>query len=193
MYIFFHMVVESSKYIYIYPLNRMRNSHLDRVEDFKRIGPPTKLNGDKYLCYEFSANVVGTMDSIRKFLNNLLEAYKDNRVYVVTWVSLTSDGSSVEVNQLRGQLFGNETVNNPQGDEMAPPEEGRRRNSRRRRQPRRPQVTAQTSSGRMFRILTEEEAEALPDYGQVRIGKNLNVSAALRFKYYKYVGDSLKK
>ena len=48
-------------------------------------------------------------------------------------------------------------------------------------------------SGRMFRILTEEEAEALPDYGQVRIGKNLPVSAVLRFKYYNYVGDSLKK
>ena len=173
---------------------RMRNSHLDRVDDFKRLGPPTKLNGDKYLCYEFSANVVGTMDSIRKFLNNLLDAYKDNRVYVVTWISMTSEGSSAEVNQLRGQLFGNETTaNNPQGDEMAPPEEGRRRNPRRRRPPRRPPVAGQTSSGRMFRILTEEEAEALPDYGQVRIGKNLNVSAVLRFKYYKYVGDSLKK
>ena len=172
---------------------RMRNSHLDRVDDFKRIGPPTKLNGDKYLCYEFTANVVGTMDSIRKFLNNLLDAYKDNRVYVVTWVSLTSEGSSAEVNQLRGQLFGNEPANNPQGDEMAPPEEGRRRNTRRRRPPRRPPVAGQTSSGRMFKILTEEEVEALPDYGQVRIGKNLNVSAVLRFKYYNYVGDSLKK
>ena len=171
---------------------RMRNSHLDRVENFKRLGPPSKLNGDKYLSYEFSANVVGTMESIRKFLNNLLDAYKDDRVYVVTWISLTSEGSSAEVNRLRSQLFGNENAN-PQGDEMAPPEEGRRRNSRRRRTPRRPQIAGQTSSGRMFRILTEEEAEALPDYGQVRIGKNLNVSAALRFKYYKYVGDSLKK
>lgn len=171
---------------------RMRNSHLDRVENFKRLGPPSKLNGDKYLCYEFSANVVGTMESIRKFLNNLLDAYKDDRVYVVTWISLTSEGSSAEVNRLRSQLFGNENAN-PQGDEMASPEEGRRRNSRRRRTPRRPQIAGQTSSGRMFRILTEEEAEALPDYGQVRIGKNLNVSAALRFKYYKYVGDSLKK
>ncbi len=171
---------------------RMRNSHLDRVENFKRLGPPSKLNGDKYLSYEFSANVVGTMESIRKFLNNLLDAYKDDRVYVVTWISLTSEGSSAEVNRLRSQLFGNENAN-PQGDEMAPPEEGRRRNSRRRRTPRRPQIAGQTSSGRMFRILTEEEAEALPDYGQVRISKNLNVSAALRFKYYKYVGDSLKK
>jgi hypothetical protein len=172
---------------------RMRNSRLDRVDDFRRLGPPAKLNGDKYLSYEFSANVVGTMDSIRNFLNNLLDAYKDNRVYVVTWISLTSEGSSAEVNQLRGQLFGNETANSQQGDEMAPPDEGQRRIPRRRRPPRRPSATGQTSSGRMFRILTEEEAEALPDYGQVRIGKNLNVSAVLRFKYYKYVGDSLKK
>ena len=172
---------------------RMRNSRLERVDEFQRVGSPTKVNGDKYLCYEFSTKVVGTMDSIRDFLNNLLDAYKDNRVYVVTWISLTSEGSSAEVNQLRGQLFGNENTNTPQGEEMAPPDEGRRRNSRRRRPPRRPPAAGQTSSGRMFRILTEEEAEALPDYGQVRIGKNLSVSATLRFKYYKYVGDSLKK
>ena len=172
---------------------RMRNSRLERVDEFQRVGSPTKVNGDKYLCYEFSTKVVGTMDSIRDFLNNLLDAYKDNRVYVVTWISLTSEGSSAEVNQLRGQLFGNENTNTPQGEEMAPPDAGRRRNSRKRRPSRRPPAAGQTSSGRMFRILTEEEAEALPDYGQVRIGKNLSVSATLRFKYYKYVGDSLKK
>ena len=173
---------------------RMRNSRLDRVEEFRRIAPPTKLNGDKYLSYEFSAKVVGTMDSVRNFLNNLLDAYKDNRVYVVTWVSMTSEGSTAEVEQLRNQLYGHETSNAQPGDDMAPPEEGRRRNSRRRRNSnRRPPVAGQTSSGRVFRILTEEEAEALPDYGQVRIGKNLNVTAVLRFKYYNYVGDSLKK
>ena len=176
---------------------RMRNSRLDRVLDFKRIAPPAKINGDKYLSYEFSAQVVGTMDSIRNFLNNLLDAYKDNRVYVVTWISMTSAGSSAEVEQLKAQIFGHETNNSSQsGDEMAlrPGEQGPHRRNRRGGAPRRrPPTGGQTSSGRMFRILTEEEAEAMPDYGQVRIGRDLNVTASLRFKYYVYVGDSLKK
>ncbi len=175
---------------------RMRNSRLDRVLDFKRIAPPTKLNGDKYLCYDFSAQVFGTMVSVRNFLNNLLDAYKDNRVYVVTWISMTSEGSSAEVNQLKAQIFGHETQPSQSADDMDPGEPGPRRfNQRRRGGPprRRPPAAGQTASGRMFRILTEEEAENMPDYGQVRIGKDLNVTATLRFKYYVYVGDSLKK
>lgn len=177
---------------------RMRNSRLDRVLDFKRIAPPAKINGDKYLSYEFSAQVYGSMDSIRDFLNNLLEAYKENRVYVVTWISMTSEGSSAEVEQLKSQIFGHETNSSQQGDEMEPGEPGprsRRNNLRRRQGPprRRPPVAGQSSTGRMFRILTEEEAEAMPDYGKVRIGNDPNVTATLRFKYYVYVGDSLKK
>ena len=148
------------------------------------------------MSYEFTAQVAGTMDSIRNFLNNLLDAYKDNRVYVVTWISMTSEGSSAEVNLLRNQIFSQESPNaSPLADEAARGEPGPRRSSRRRggSSRRRPLAGGQTASGRMFRILTEEEAEAMPDYGQVRIGKNLNVTASLRFKYYVYVGDSLKK
>ena len=42
-------------------------------------------------------------------------------------------------------------------------------------------------------LQTEMEAEMLPDYGSVLIGKNRNVNAVLRFKYYRYVGERLKK
>ena len=173
---------------------RMRESRLDRVADFKREGAPEKLNGDKYLCYKFSTTVVGTMKTVRDFLNNLLNAYKeDNRVYVVTWITLTSDGSSNEVEQLRAHLLGDRSSSgsNTEAENPELPREGRRPNRRRGRGRQAPiQVSQQ---GRMFRILTEEEAESQPDYGQVRIGKDLSVVAVLRFKYYTYVGDSLKK
>ena len=174
---------------------RMRNSRLERVVTFQRLGQPSKLNGDKYLCYSFSTTVVGTMDSIRNFLNNLLDAYKDNRVYVVTWIDLTSEGSSAEVAQLKNHLFANET-SSQQLDEMNPSGENpnRRRSGRRRSAAkRRSAITGQSVGGGSFRILTEEEAESLPDYGQVRIGKDHNVTATLQFKYYCYVGDILKK
>ena len=49
------------------------------------------------------------------------------------------------------------------------------------------------SAGRMFRIVSEEEAEAQPDYGASVIGKDRIVRAEIRFKYYKFIGDRLKK
>ena len=177
---------------------RMRNSRLDRINDFKRVGQPVKLNGDKYLCYEFSANITGSMETIRNFLNNLLDAYKENRVYVITWISMTSEGSSEEVQKLKAELFGNDS--SAKSSDENQPADSNRRPPRSRRRSRSQQSERNASnrnspgrSGRMFRIPTEEEAESQPDYGQVRIGKNLNVKAVLSFKYYKFVGDTLKK
>ena len=53
----------------------------------------------------------------------------------------------------------------------------------------RPQVVG----GRVSRIVSEEEAESQPDYGATVIGKDRIVRAEIRFKYYKYIGDRLKK
>ncbi len=45
------------------------------------------------------------MDSIRAFVNNLQDAYKDNRVYVITWISISSR-STDEVEKTRARIFG---------------------------------------------------------------------------------------
>lgn len=182
--------------IFVDIFRRMRNSRITNVLAFKRVAPPTKVNGDKYLCYEFSTTLVGSMVSIRNFLNNLLDAYKDNRVYVVTWISLSSAGSSAEVNQLKSILTaGVENSLQSAGDMNQKSEDiPDGRSSRKRRASRRKSaVPGMLPGGRQVRILTEEEAESLPDYGQVRIGKDHTVTAVLQFKYYSYVGDSLKK
>ena len=117
------------------------------------------------------------MDTIRNFMNNLLGAYQDNRVYVITWVSMSSKGSSDEVEQVRNRLFGSE--------QQLSREEGPRRGRSRNR--------TQIVGGRIFRSISEEEAEEQPDYGLPVIGKNRTVTAVIRFKYYKFIGDVLKK
>lgn len=168
---------------------RMGASRLEKVEKFERERQPEKLAGDKYLAYTFSTTVTGTMESVRNFMNNLLDAYKENRVYVITWVSLTSKDSSDEVEEVRRRLFGSEQASaGPSAEE--PAQTGRR--SRRRRSADSGN-RAQMVAGRLFRVVSEEEAESQPDYGSTVIGKKRNVTAVLRFKYYEFVGDRLKK
>lgn len=168
---------------------RMETSRLEKVERFQRQGPPVKINGAKYECYYFSTTVTGTMESIRNLLNKFLDAYKDNHVYVVTWISMTSEPSSREVEEVRNKLFGTEhsQVAALSAEEMNP---GRRRSKKRRYGG---GASPQIVAGRMFRIISEEEAEAQPDYGAPVIGKNRIVRAEIRFKYYKFIGDRLKK
>ena len=177
--------------IFVDIFRRMEASRLERVENFQRQGPPTKINGDKYLCYNFNATILGTMDSIRNLLNNFLNAYKDNQVYVVTWISMTSEPSSKEVDEVRNKLFGAEHSQSSSAQPADEPKPGPRRRSRKRRQA--PAVSPQIVAGRMFRIVSEEEAEAQPDYGASVIGKDRIVRAEIRFKYYKFIGDRLKK
>ena len=171
---------------------RMEASRLERVESFQRQGAPTKINGDKYLCFNFSATIIGTMESIRNLLNNFLNAYKDNQVYVVTWISMTSEPSSREVEEVRNKLFGAENSQSSSAAQTADePKPVPRRRSKKRRS--RPAASPQIVAGRIFRIVSEEEAESQPDYGAPVIGKDRIVRAEIRFKYYKFIGDRLKK
>jgi len=47
----------------------------------------TKSN---YMIFTYNIKITGPIKSIRKFMNSLLEAYKDNRVYVIKTLTLTS-------------------------------------------------------------------------------------------------------
>lgn len=160
---------------------RMNASRLDSVDSFERHGAPSKINGDKYWVYHFSTQLTGTIDAVRDFMNNLLNAYKENRVYVITWISLTSPDSSAEVEYLRQHLYGAR-------EQQAQNEPSRNPDFRRRRPPR-----PGNDSFRGGQQISEMEAEMQPEYGSVRIGKNRTVKAVLRFNYYRYVGDRLKK
>ncbi|MBQ9336024.1 MAG: hypothetical protein IJS14_01850 [Lentisphaeria bacterium] len=165
--------------------NRMSFSRLTRIDRFFRLGLPTKVAGDHYECYSFDVTVTGSLDSVRNFVNNLLGAYKQNRVYVVTWVKLTSPASNAEVEDVRKTLMGTDTQRPEQQEEMPPP--GRR--PRRRRPPNQPAVRRTA----MQKQISEFDAESQPDYGKTVIGATSDVSADLKFKYYKYIGDTLKK
>ena len=173
---------------------RMNACRLETVESFERTGRPIKIAGDKYLAYDFSTTVVGTIDSVRNFMNNLLDAYKENRVYVITWVALTSPASSAEVEAVRKNLLGEEQHSAPQGEEFGPENRpGTRRRGGSLRRPPRPGSPQRRRSLQIRQPLSELEAEMQPDYGSVLIGKDRNIRAVLRFRYYRYVGERLKK
>ncbi|MBO4648981.1 MAG: hypothetical protein J5806_12595 [Lentisphaeria bacterium] len=169
---------------------RMKDSGLELVIAFAREkNQPVTLPGDKYLSYEFSTTVSGTMESVRNFINNLLNAYKDNRVYVVTWISMTSPDTQAEVERMRNKLKprsqsdqddddfdGTEKPPKGKPPKGKPPLGGRRPSRKDAANPNQAQ---------------QADAE-LDAYGCTVIGKN-RVTAVIRFKYYMYVGDRLKK
>jgi len=160
---------------------RMSASRLENVTAFSRLGQPVKFGGDKYMSYEFSTTVTGTIDSVRDFINSLLDAYKENRVYVITWVSLSSPESSAEVDAVKKIYESNSSNSLAQND---PQQRGSSR--------------AENSGNQQVFFkhvgqISESEAEMQQDYGSVLIGKNRNINAVLRFKYYRFIGERLKK
>ncbi|OGV54784.1 MAG: hypothetical protein A2017_16135 [Lentisphaerae bacterium GWF2_44_16] len=62
--------------------------------DIRQIDSVSKLNGlageeDKgFVKFRYSITITGDMDSIRKFVNSLQEAYKENKIYIIKDVSL---------------------------------------------------------------------------------------------------------
>ena len=149
--------------------NRMKKARLIQVDSFSRLSV-VKLS-DKYTVYSFKTRVYGPMNSIREFVNSLQNAYKDNRVYVITWISIFSR-STDEVEKTRAKIFGTGSSSPDQLDGRG----GTRRQPVNRRTPR-----------------SELEIEMQPDYGSTVIGLDNNVSADIEFKYYVYTGDWLRK
>ena len=153
---------------------RMRLSKLANVQAFTRLNNGV-AHSDKYRKYSFKTTVTGDLDSIRKFVNNLHEAYKENQVYVVTWVSLTSH-TDQEVAQARA-LVANDVGGGPLNARFNQPSPTPSRSNR-------------PSSEENEAHLPLEERSA---YGRVIIGSNRQVTAELEFDYYIFVGDRLGK
>ena len=154
--------------------SRMKKARLAQVDSFSRISV-IKLS-DKYTVYSFKARIYGPLNSVRTFVNSLQDAYKDNRVYVITWISITSR-STDEVERTRSRIFGTGSASQDQRE--MDPGMGR--------PPNRLQPVSRARAQR-----SELEIEMQPDYGSTVIGIDNNVTAEIEFKYYVYTGDWLK-
>lgn len=169
---------------------RMTRARLTRVEDFTRENV-VKVS-DKYTVYNFKTTVIGPMKAVREFSNSLLNAYKDNRVYAITWVLLTSEDSANEVESERKLLFPDSGRNEQLETEPVfgrnPRSRGRVRNNAPRRN-----APAFAAGAALRRPPSEMEAEMQPDYGSTVIGISSNVKAEIKFKYYVFTGDILQK
>ena len=162
---------------------RMRLSKLSNVESFNRLNEGV-AQSDKYMKYSFKTKVTGDIDSIRKFINTLHEAYKENQVYVVTWVSLESH-TDQEVAQARALIAGDTAgVAQPQPNPRNYPPPMERPGYRA------PRRTDQTGPAVSEAHLPLEERS---DYGKVIIGLNKQVTADIEFDYYVFIGDRLGK
>ena len=168
----------------------MTRARLTRVEDFTRENV-VKVS-DKYTVYNFKTTVIGPMKAVREFSNSLLNAYKDNRVYAITWVLLTSEDSANEVESERKLLFPDSGRNEQLETEPVfgrnPRSRGRVRNNAPRRN-----APAFAAGAALRRPPSEMEAEMQPDYGSTVIGISSNVKAEIKFKYYVFTGDILQK
>ena len=183
--------------------SRMRQSKVANVESFSRLNEGV-AHSDKYMKYSFKTQITGELDAIRKFVNALHEAYKENQVYVVTWVSLTSH-TDQEIAQARLLITGN--ANAPAAapvrqpnirnnmPEMMPPNFPRPYFQ----QPNIPRIFPRPNFQQPNRanVVSANESHLPPeersDYGKAIIGVNRYVTAEMEFDYYVFIGDRLVK
>ena len=69
-------------------LYRMKSSKIGRLDKISRETMKGVVTGN-YLVFKYTIKVTGTLTSVRGFINRLLAAYKDNRVYIIRSMTLT--------------------------------------------------------------------------------------------------------
>ncbi len=69
-------------------IKRLIPSGIIRIEDFSIRRMEPEENGD-YQSFRYTLTVLGTLDNIRNFVNNLARAYSDSRVYVVRGIKIS--------------------------------------------------------------------------------------------------------
>ena len=151
---------------------RLRSVENLEVVDLVKNGPSPASASDKYLFYNFRLKVNCTMKSIREFVNKLHEAYKEDRVYVVRWVSVNA-GSEEELAELKKIL--------EDRDQGGPDFRTQSRGGR----PGRQRPPARRSSSAIASYLDSLD----PKYATAIVGKNTAVTAEIDFDYFIYVGE----
>ena len=71
-----------------------------RIIYLESISRNNLLDGDtkgKYLVFTYTLNVKGPLNSIRSLLNSMLEAYKDNKIYIVKSIKLEVDDETAKI------------------------------------------------------------------------------------------------
>ena len=146
-------------------LFRLKASGVTSLDDITKVS----LKGEKksdYLVFDYTIKITGPIDSIRKFTDSLLEAYKDNRVYVIKSMVLTAnEDTSCLIKEAS---------------------EKSKRKSRTSRNYR-------SNRGRSVALMEEEQAANVKasQLGVPIIGNNNAVTAEIKFEYIIYVGDEL--
>lgn len=144
-------------------LYRIKSSKIDRLDEISRETMKGTLTGD-YLVFNYTLKVTGSLKSIRAFINNLLLAYKDNRIYIVRKMTLTTEDEAEKVLQSTSTTSRTITA---------------RRGTRRRR-------------GELPDANEEESNE--PEQVEINvpiIGTSNSVTAEITFDYVIYVGDEI--
>lgn len=140
--------------------------------DIRQIDSVSKLNGlageeDKgFVKFRYSITVTGDMDSIRKFVNSLQEAYKENKIYIIKDISL--DKISDEAKKIT------ETKHTPATTRENP---------------------SRDQKDKTLKQLEEEERlpfNQRRSYGSPVLGVSKICKAVIEFDYVIYTGEELK-
>jgi hypothetical protein len=86
------------KYCRLYEdlFTRIVKSNIETLVSYKKLnGLRGRKDGD-FLILEYEIQIISSLNSARKFLNNLQAAYKDNRIYVIKDISLKNISSKVD-------------------------------------------------------------------------------------------------
>ena len=156
---------------------------IGEILSLQRVPRQPQIVADVFKEYRFEMQFRASMGSVREFIKRLLEAHKENRVYILNWVSVTADDSIREVSDLRTKLASsrggqNEDISRDSGD--------RGRRSSRSKKSRRVK-TVYSSDGE------DADKSFSADYAKVVIGAGKNVTATIRFSYFIYVGERLNR
>jgi len=68
---------------------RVAKSNIESIESYNKMNGIKGFEDSNFLIFEYKIDVITSMESLRTFLDNLQEAYKENRVYVVEAFSVS--------------------------------------------------------------------------------------------------------
>jgi len=78
-------------------VGRMKKAGLEGLLDISKESVMGRTVNDNYLIFTYTVKVEGKLDAVRAFANSLMEAYKDNRVYVIRSVALDEDDEAGKI------------------------------------------------------------------------------------------------
>lgn len=149
----------------------MRNAGISKIINFSKDNIP--VTEGSYKKYTFHTTFISTLDAARKFAEQLQNAYKNNRVYIITWISIKSNESQNEVNDLKTKMKA-ETSSDGIGYNT-----GKSGKSRRKR-------------ARATQSASEFDDMLLDKPGKAWISSKKMVEVKMNFKYCVFTGEELK-